>query len=228
MRRLDRPRRLPALLGQHLPDDDAARRRGRAGVHARAGRGPLRHPSRPDPRLHRAEGRHVRQHPRHPRDRGQDRRGADRPVRIARGGDRARRGAHARAIARRHRARRPGAAVEGAGDDAARPRPRLRALPARALAAGPLAAEGVLPPLRVSRPALPARHARRGAAGGGDRGHRRPGAVAGGRARARRPCRLRGRRRRGPLSPPTMASSSARARRKSKASLLCTMQNQPV
>ena len=31
---------------------------------------------RPDPRLHRAQGRHERQHPGHPRDRGQDRRAA--------------------------------------------------------------------------------------------------------------------------------------------------------
>ena len=69
-------------------------------------------------------------------------------------------------VAGRHRARRPGAGLEGARDDAARPRHRLRAGPARARAARPLAAEGDLPPLRVPQPALAARHARRGAPGG--------------------------------------------------------------
>ena len=39
-------------------------------------------------------------------------------------------------------------------------------------------AEGDLPPLRVPRPALARRHARRGAAGRADGGHRRRGAVA--------------------------------------------------
>ncbi len=38
---------------------------------------PLRHPARADPRLLRAEGRHLRQHPRRPRDRRQDRQRAD-------------------------------------------------------------------------------------------------------------------------------------------------------
>ena len=52
-----------------------------------------------------------------------------------------------------HRARRPGARLEGARDDAPRPRPRLRPGRARARAARPLAAEGDLPPLRVPRPA---------------------------------------------------------------------------
>ena len=90
---------------------------------------------------------------------------ADRPLRLARGGDRARRRAHARPLEGHHRARRPGAALEGARDDAARPRARLRPGPARARPARPLAAEGVLPPLRVPRAALAARHARRGAPG---------------------------------------------------------------
>ena len=48
-----------------------------------------------------------------------------------------------------HRARRHRAHVEGARDDAARPRHRLRPGAARARAARPLAAEGDLPPLRV-------------------------------------------------------------------------------
>src|ERR671918_259526 len=37
LRRLDRPRRVPALHGERLPDDDAARRRRCARLHARAG-----------------------------------------------------------------------------------------------------------------------------------------------------------------------------------------------
>ena len=66
---------------------------------------------RPDqvPGLHRPQGRHERQHPRRPRHRRQDRRAADRAVRLARGGDRARRRAVAGAREEHHRARRPGA-----------------------------------------------------------------------------------------------------------------------
>ena len=150
-RRLDRPRRLPALLREHRPDDDAARRRGRERLHARAGRAPLRDPPRPDSGFHRAQGRHVRQHPGRPRDRRQDRRPADRPVRLARGGDRARGRALAGAEEEHHRVRRPGADVEGAGDDAPRPRARLRPLADRARAARPLAAARDVPPLRVPR-----------------------------------------------------------------------------
>ena len=151
LRRLDRPRRVPALLREHLPDDDAARRRRRPGLHARARRGALRGAARPDPGLHRPQGRHVRQHPRHPRHRRQDRRAADRPVRLARGGDRARRRAVPGAREEHHRVRRPGAHLQGARDDAPRPRPRLRSSRARPRAARPLAAEGDLPPLRVPR-----------------------------------------------------------------------------
>ena len=51
---------------------------------------------------------------------------ADRAVRLARGGDRARGRALAGAAEEHHRVRRPGAHVEGARDDAARPRHRLR------------------------------------------------------------------------------------------------------
>ena len=47
--------------------------------------------ARPGARLHRVEGRHVGQHPRRPRHRRQDRGPADLAVRVARGGDRARR-----------------------------------------------------------------------------------------------------------------------------------------
>ena len=46
---------------------------------------------RADPRFHRAQGRHLRQHPRCPGDRRQDRVAADQPVRVARGRARAHR-----------------------------------------------------------------------------------------------------------------------------------------
>ena len=64
-----------------------------------------------------------------------------------------------------HGARRPGAPVEGARDDAARPRARLRPGRARARAAGPLGAAGDVPPLRVPQPARPRRQAGRGRPG---------------------------------------------------------------
>ena len=120
-------------------------------LHARAGRAPLRDPPRPGAGLHRAQGRHLRQHPRRPRHRRQDRRPADRAVRLARGGDRSRGRALAGAAQEHHRVRRPGADVEGAGDDAPRPRARLRPVADRARAARPLAAARDVPPLRVPR-----------------------------------------------------------------------------
>ena len=52
-RRLDRPRRVPARQRQRRADDDPARRLRRPRLHARARRGALRHPARPDPGLHR-------------------------------------------------------------------------------------------------------------------------------------------------------------------------------
>ena len=64
VRRLHRPRRVPALQREHLADDDAARRRGRPRLHARARRAPLRRPPRPGAGLHRPQGRHLGQHPR--------------------------------------------------------------------------------------------------------------------------------------------------------------------
>ena len=83
-------------------------------------------------RLHRAEGRPLRQHRGSPRHRRQDRLAADRQVRLARGSARARRRADAGAGEGDPRARRPGAPVEGARDDAARPRYRLRTRQPRA------------------------------------------------------------------------------------------------
>ena len=85
------------------------------------------------------KGDTLGQHPRRPGHRRQDRRPADRAVRLARGGARARRRAVAGAAEEHHRARGAGAPVEGARDDAARPRARLRTGRARPAAAGPLA-----------------------------------------------------------------------------------------
>ena len=100
------------------------------------------------------------------RDRRQDRGAADRAVRLARGGDRARRRADARPGEEHRRERGPGGRLEAARDDAARPRHRLRPRAARPLAARPLAAEGDLPPLRVPRPARPRGQTRLGPARG--------------------------------------------------------------
>ena len=195
LRRLDRSRRVPARLRERLPDDDATRRRGRAGLHARARRGAIRHPAAPDPGLHRPEGRHERQHPGHPRHRGQDGGAADRAVRLARGRRRARCGALARAIEGDRRERRAGASLEAPGDDAARSRPRRRSCRARPAASRPLRAQGDLPAVRVPRAARARRHARRGAARGrasrdrvGDRvlARRRPAGTSRPRRRRRR------------------------------------------
>ena len=229
LRRLDRPRRVPALQREHLPDDDPARRRGRPRLHAGAGRAPLRHPPRPGAGLHRSQGRHVGQHPGHPRHRRQDGRAADRAVRLARGGDRARRRAVAGARQGRPRARRAGARLEAPRDDAARPAARRRRERARRRAARPVDAEGDLPPLRVPRPSEPRRHAGRGApvrrdrARAGDdpvaRGCARGACVESTQAAARRRRRRRpggrgdgsgGRRRRGSSGASSGASSTRR------------------
>ena len=141
----------------------------------------LRDPARPDPGLHRAQGRHERQHPGRPRHRRQDRRAADRAVRLARGGRRARRRALARAVEGDRRERGAGARVEAPRDDAARPRARRR--PRRRSCSQPpdrSRAEGDLPALRVPGAPRPSRHARRGAPRGG---------AAGG--ASRRPCAWR-------------------------------------
>ena len=94
-----------------------------------------------------------------------------------------------------HRARRPRAHVEGARDDAPRPRHRLRSGAARARPARSRAAEGDLPALRVPQSAEPHRRARRGRAERADAGDRHRSAVARGRARLPRRRRLRGDRR---------------------------------
>ena len=227
LRRLDRPRRVPARLRERLPDDDAARRLRRPRLHARARRGALRDQARADPRLHRAQGRHLRQHPGRPRDRRQDRRPADRPVRVARGGARARRravpGAPKNVIEFADQAR----DCEGARDHAPRPRDRLRPGGARARAARPLAAERDVPALRVPQPAEPDRRARRRRARArADRGrHRRrlarretplaapkwPGSTS--RSRPGDGARVRGRRGRVVLGPRPISTRRGRCSR---------------
>ena len=114
----------------------------------------------------RPQGRHLRLDPRHPGHRRQDGSAADAEVRLARERARARVRAVARAREGDRGARRPGARLEAARDDAARPRHRLRPGGARARAARPVAAEGDVPPIRVPRPAPARRPAGRGAACG--------------------------------------------------------------
>ena len=78
----------------------------------------LRRSARAGHRLHRPQGRHLRQHPRRPRDRRQDRRPAAPAVRRPRGRARLGRrdlGREAQAEPDRARRRRPG--LEAAGDD---------------------------------------------------------------------------------------------------------------
>ena len=108
VRRLHRSRRIPACLGQRLPDDDAARRRRRARLYAgarhRASRRAARESARPD----RPQRRLLRLDRRRAGHRRQDRSAAHSAVRL--GGRRAR--ARRRAVARPRevapRARRPG------------------------------------------------------------------------------------------------------------------------
>ena len=69
-----RPRRLPARRRRRADHDDLARHHRHEGLRPRGRDRPLRHPARAGPRLHRPQGRHVRQHPRRPRHRRQDRR----------------------------------------------------------------------------------------------------------------------------------------------------------
>ena len=74
VRGLDRSRRLPAGIRQRLHHDDSARGGRRRRLHARPDPPALRHRPRPDPRLHRPQGRHLGQHPRGAGHRREDRR----------------------------------------------------------------------------------------------------------------------------------------------------------
>src|SRR5205823_3930067 len=73
---------------------------GRERLHAGAGGGALRDPTREGARLHRPQGRYLRQHRGRSGDRRQDGRSADRAVRVARGALRARRRGLGREAAR--------------------------------------------------------------------------------------------------------------------------------
>ena len=117
-------------------DDDAARRRRRPRLHARARRGPATAiPPEQVPDFIGLKGDTSDNIPGVPGHRRQDGRPADRAVRLARGGARARRRADARRARKAlRRARRAGARVEGARDDAARPRARLSTRPRLVLA----------------------------------------------------------------------------------------------
>ena len=124
-------------------DGDLARDHRDEDLRPPGGDRPLRDPARADPGLLRPEGRHLRQHPRDPRDRRQDRQRADPELRLARGRAVARRG-HQRAQAQTEpaRPRRGRARVKAPGHGPARPAassstspPRPRASPtARACA----------------------------------------------------------------------------------------------
>ena len=150
-----------------------------------------------------------------PGHRRQDGRAADRPVRLARGGARPRRRAHARALEGDPRARRPGAHRQGARDHAARPGARDGSRRARALAARPFRARRDLPALRVPQPAEPHRRAGRSRARRGAERQDEPDALARGAdaARRRRPRGRRDGRAAGRRSPPARKSSSRRRRR---------------
>ena len=176
LRDLARSRRLPARVRQRLRAALAARRDGRARLHARARRGPLRHPAEAHARLHRAQGRHLRRHPGRPRHRRQDGLGAARALRLARGHLRERgRRARREAAPDADRAPRGGGALQAAGDDRARPRARRRPRAGAGRSARPGDHGGAVPPLRVPRAAAPHRRARgsRPGCGGRARGARR-------------------------------------------------------
>ena len=109
-------------------------------------------------RLHRAEGRHLRQHPGRPGHRRQDGRSAAAAVRVARGGARAhRRHLGREAPAEPARERRPRAPLEEARDAPARHRRGRGRHRDRRPRARSLAAAGGLQPLRAARAAAPPR-----------------------------------------------------------------------
>ena len=83
--RLRRPRRLPAGRRRDPGDDHLARRHRHEGLRPRGRDRALRRSARAGHRLHRPQGRHLRQHPGRAGDRRQDRRAAAAAVRLARG-----------------------------------------------------------------------------------------------------------------------------------------------
>ena len=129
-----RPRRLPAdrRAGAREGDGDLAGDHRDEDLRPPGGDRPLWHPARADPRLLRPQGRHLRQHPRGPGDRRQDRERADPALRLARGGARQRRpGERSEAQTEPARARRGRARLEAPGDRAAGPRRSTSTSPSR-------------------------------------------------------------------------------------------------
>jgi hypothetical protein len=178
LRRVDGSGRHAAPHRQRVPDDDAAGRVRRAGLHPRA-RGPaLRGHPRADPGFHRPQGRHLRQHRRRPWHRGQDRRPALGDLRLPRRGPRASLRTAPREGARPARARGPSARVQGARDHAPRPPGRLRPRGPGPGAPGPLQDAGDLPSLRAQGAAQAHRCPRRRAPGGRGASRRRGRRVA--------------------------------------------------
>ena len=172
-----RPRRLPAGRRRRREDHDhLARDHRHAGLRPPGRDRPLRDPARADPRLHRAEGRHERQHPRRPRHRRQDRGRAAAAVRNAGRRPRPhRRHLRGQAQAEPDRARRGGAHLQAARHRQARHRRRARPPDVRRRRAGPLQAPRHVPQVRAARAAAPA--------GGGARLGRRRRPRPRGRAR---------------------------------------------
>ena len=163
-------------------DGDRARDHRDEDLRPPGGGRPLRHPAGADPRLLRAEGRHLRQHPRHPRDRRQDRQRAAAVAsarsrtcsRNVEAGQRTQAQSRTSSSTPRTRASRKQLAtvqrdLEVDVDIVRRGRPRAR----------PLARARGVPRVRAARPAA--------APGGGARRPRRGGAGAVGRGDADRP-----------------------------------------
>ena len=176
--RLRRPRRLPARRGRDPGDDHLARGDRHPHLRPRRRRRALRDPARAGARPDRAQGRHLRQHPRRPGDRRQDRRPAAAEVRVAGGGAGVgRRDQRRQAQGEPDRARRRRPRLEAARD--APVRRRRSARPGRDAAGGP-------------RPLAPARGRRRVRAAAGDPAARGRVRRAGPRARGLRDDRGRG------------------------------------
>ena len=125
--RLRRPRRLPAGRRRGPGHVDLARRHRHEDLRHRGGDRALRRPAGARPRPDRAQGRHLRQHPRRPRDRREDGLAAAAAVRLGRGGARQhRRDLGPEAQAEPDRARRGRPDLQAARDDALRHRDRAR------------------------------------------------------------------------------------------------------
>ena len=170
--RIRRPRRLPAGHRRRAGDDHLARDHRHPGLRPRRGSRALRRSARAGHRPDRAEGRHLRQHPRRPGDRRQDRRDPAAGVRLPRGGAGQRRqGLRRETQAEPGRARRRRPRLEGAGDAAARRRDGHRPRGGDGRRARPRRPAGVHPRVRAaSDHGAPRGGAARGGAGPGTPG----------------------------------------------------------